>query len=430
MQSADPISSPRRRWFLPFALGVVGAVLVAGRSYLQRPVFIVNSQVIVLASGAQEGSAALALSGLTTSPSSILAGVFSSRPMVQHVAQGLGISELEARTKYFVKLDSQTGILDVRIETADQERGIEVLKDSVQYGHELEMDAARTAASKRAIQLRAALELQKSRYEQTQQDFLKVVSNLKSPISGDFTDVGAVAEQLRTAESNLAEAKTRLRNFLATQNRLLNDPGIPKDLMDLPTASGAGKITASGASPALDRSGIYEELRQDAIKKEGAWRELLKTYTPGAPEVIQAHNDYLAAKTVYDRELGRMKSELNNGLVNSIQQLRGEIQVSEYQVNELKRTYTNVPREVLAISNAERELLSTAALTANVGKQYELAKLEAESERVRWTVLSQPRVDPRPINKRYARDLAAGGVAGFLLALLILKLNSRGESRS
>ncbi|MCA1948822.1 MAG: hypothetical protein LDL55_11965, partial [Armatimonadetes bacterium] len=143
-------------------------------------------------------------------------------------------------------------------------------------------------------------------------------------------------------------------------------------------------------------------------------------YGEEAPAVVRARQALEAARQSLRQEVGRYVQSVNQGVTQKVADLVAQRTVLQWQADTLRKLADATPEEAVEFSKKLQRVQELTASLAFLQEQYEQAKAKAEVERVRWSLLTPPYVEEKPVNKSYTRNgligLLLGGLAGLLVS--------------
>lgn len=397
----------KRRWPLPVAGMLLGAAIGFATTYLARPVYRTRAEIVVTPSAGDSPILSGIISATTVTPLTTLNGLMTSRAVRQYVAEKAGIPEQDVPRQFFIQSDPITSQIVLFFDAENASKGREVLGQVIEQVRSVQLDASTTTASQRAKQLRQVLNDAQLEYRQAQDEFsalLQTVSTVKVK-DGEPDPIGD-QQRLSELQSNLKQVEEGLRLAKTQRESLLREPDLPKS-----ETSEAGEYA------------YLEGLRQTLESAETALAALRKTQQDASPAVRDAVARRDAAKTLYENERSKALARFRKGLDEEVARLTARRDVLAWRLGAQLALVREAPGETSRVLSEVQRLDRLQGHLADLRGKFEVARIEAEVERMTWTVLTPPVTEERPINKRYARTPAASGVLGLgigaLLALMV-----------
>lgn len=395
-----------RVWVLPLALAVVTGLIGTAILLSQAPIYQVQAQVITISSPGDVDPRATLFTANTASPTTIIEGLFNSRPAVRFLAQQLGQKEEEVGKRYAVSADTASGIIGISLDVTDPESGKHHLSNLFSKIRNLEVDTAQSSAALNARQLSESVAKRTKEYEKAQEDFAQLLRASKTPFNGEMRTATEFSRSLEDLRGELEGTKALHAQAKKALSDELNNPEWPKNGVEREVAS------------------HLEMLRQKVTESKQYYQELSAQYNKDAPQLVNARAELEAAESVYKRELATAKQGVRMGLERSLMRLEGQRKMLEYQIAAKREIVRKAPQETSAVGNAVRNLTLLRTALSDLRTRYELARIEAESTRVRWSVLSEPGTDGVAVNKRYVRTPLTSALIGLFLGVLIERRRS------
>ena len=378
------------RWRWIAAMGVVGGVFALGYTSWIPAKYRVRAQVVMLPQADQLLASSMILSGNTATPLTVLQGVFDSDAMVSALSKQFKITEPTMRSIWFVRTEPLTNQLEVMADSTSPELAQQIVEFSIAKAREFELRANESAAGRREQQLEESIKAQARRNQGVERDLIVALtsSSLTSWNSREATsNLESLQVQLNIARSKRAEIKHRME-------RNLSDADLPKD-------------------EHLD--GLRQRVR--SLDEELAASQT--RLGPQAPELGRIRDQLSVANEQYKKELSRASQAVKSGLQTQIADLDASIQSLSYEVSRGQQEAKASPSQEAALATQVRRLQQAYGTTADLRSRYEQARVDAEVERVNWTVVTPAFREERSINKRWVRNPAAGAVLGMVFAAFL-----------
>lgn len=392
------------RWPWWVGLGSLGAAAALAWTVWSPPIHRVRAQILLLPQPESLGTQALLLSGNTATPLTILHGVFDSDAVVLDLSQKFQIPEARLRQMWFVRSDPVSNQIEIIADAPSAKLAQQLVDRSIQKARELEVQSAETAAGARAKQLQATLAGQMRGVTAAERNFSQLLISVPAPVGGP-----------QEAASALGSA-TQLEADLASRRA-------QRDLLK-------SKLGASLSERDLPKSGKLDDLRQSVRRLEEEQSAAQRTYGPEAPELRRVQERLDVTRDLYERELDRAKESLRQGLIAQIADIESSIASLEYRASQLANLRQAAPAASAQVASGLKRLRQAYTAASDVRARFERARVDAEVERVNWSVLTPAFAEERPINKRYVRNPLAGGALGALAgALLVFLIPLRSKPR-
>ena len=392
------------RWRWLASLAVIGGVVALAYTAWIPAKHRVRAQVMLLPTANDMLASSPILSGNTATPLTVLQGMFDSDAMARELSDQFKISEDTLRAVWFVRSDQTTNQLEVIADATSPGLARQIVEFSISKAREFELRANESTAGRREKQLAKSLIDQRARNARVESELIQA---LESTASTSW-DAQGMLEVVAASEANQVQLnllRTKRAHLLSKTRQNLSDADLPKD-------------------PRLDA------LRASAIKAGEDLAQAQADLGPESPDLEKLQDRHEIAKTQYQRELQRARESVSTGLQGELADLDAEIAGLQYQVGQQRRSVEQGPGEQTILQQKIRKLQETFATTADLRSKYEQARIDAEVERVNWAVITPAFSEEQPINKRWARNPAAGVVLGLLFgAILAFSVPSRTSRR-
>lgn len=381
----------RWRWLAAFAL-VGGVVALAYTAWVPAK-HRVRAQVMMLPHASDLLAGSPILSGNTATPLTVLQGMFDSDAMVRELSDQFHMGNETIRSIWFVRSDQAANQLEVIADATSPELAQQMVDYSISKAREFELRANESAAGRREKQLSQSLKVQAARNAQVESALVQTLESTHA-IAWDAQGLLAQVANAETAQVQLGLLKSQRAMLTTRLKENLGDSSLPQN------------ARLDGLRQASQQA--FEELNSLELQ-----------LGPDAPALLAAKDRYAVAKSLYERELSRMRVAIRYGVQSELADLDAQIAGQQYQVNQQQRQVQDSPGAQSALQTRIRQLQQTYATTADLRAKYEQARIDAEVERVNWTVITPSFLEERPINKRWVRNPLAGAVLGLLFATVL-----------
>jgi len=137
-----------------------------------------------------------------------------------------------------------------------------------------------------------------------------------------------------------------------------------------------------------------------------------------APEVVGLKESLtITRKSLQEAVQNYLKANRLN-LSDDLARLESERQVLAWELETLGKIAESAPTEATQYSMLLRNVRSITESISSLRAQFEAARVKAEVERARWSVLVEPYIEDEPMPRGTTRNAALGGVLGAGLAAL------------
>ncbi|MBL8059152.1 MAG: hypothetical protein JNK63_00380 [Chthonomonas sp.] len=381
------------RWRWLASLAVIGGIVAFAYTAWIPAKHRVRAQVMLLPTANDLLAYSPILSGNTATPLTVLQGMFDSDAMARELSDQFKISEDTLRGIWFVRSDQTTNQLEVIADATSQEQARQIVEFSISKAREFELRANESTAGRREMQLAASLKAQQKRNEQAEFELVKFLEET----STTAWDGQGILQSIASAEANQVQL-----SLLKTQRAQIYS-----------------KIQKNLANGALPKDAKLDELRQKALTAKKEYTDGHSELGPESPLLGQLQSKFEVADNLYRRELQRARLAANAGLQGELADLDAQIAGLQYLVRREGNLIEQGPAEQSVLQQRIRKLRETFATTTDLRAKYEQARIDAEVERVNWAVITPAFSEEQPINKRWARNPAAGAVLGLLFGAIL-----------
>ncbi|MCU0317416.1 MAG: Wzz/FepE/Etk N-terminal domain-containing protein [Fimbriimonadaceae bacterium] len=391
----------RARW--PVVAGSTLLVAAAALLYTvtNQPEWEARSSLLVaMNEGMRTPQAPGALAALTqtASPLSLLKGVAVSRRVE---AELLKVAPMEPRTMrriYSVTDLTKENQLILSARSKDREKAMEIVKTAIASMEEIGREIGFSNAQREVKYLEGAIEARTKELTAAQSRLASFQRSMKAPF--DPEEPGTISNyQGRLREATLEyEAVNRQINLLRAKAR-----------------RAAGKATTAPTSiPSV------AEWRKRLIEQEYELRIAETTLGPENPRLTQLREQVRITKDTLSKEVSRYLTTIDAAIDPELASLEGRKIILEDQKKVFQELAEAAPTEAQTFSKLLYEVQMIQAALTQLRTAFEQARTNAEVDRVRFSVLDQPAIDPEPTNKNYGRNGSLGAILGLILGALVV----------
>lgn len=387
-----PLQRIMRNKVLIWGFVIAGVIAMAAYDRLAPPLYGANMTILLPPSTETSSNPLAKLVKDTQSPGDILAGILNSRNM---------------RTRLGTKYNRDPRKVEIKVENVANEGQLKISASDRSKDVALGMVVA------------AESELKRIRQEQNSQ-----LSNTRSVL---------LKKQVEIRESKLYEVTQRLVKY-QTEMKTAPDPLTPymgtKTLVDMNMAKLELKKldeeiaykTASYRKQARMSATLPTQLPINDDRKKVQEIELeLRTqqivYGDSHPTIVRLKEQLKIAKQALQKSAAEQMQSLSMGLPSDLIELGARREVLRIQVQTLTEMSKNAPQEAVNMAALQAELQSQAALLQQAKAQYEQVLMDGQVDRVAWSTLDQPYLEPEPVNRALPRAVIMGAFLGFLLGV-------------
>ncbi|GEM_PF-4282915 len=385
-----------RRWLVglsALALAAVGTTLC----YVAKPKYEARTVLLLPVDGSAASNAAGLLGANGPNPIDVLRGVATSYPAQSRVERRFGIKEREYKDLLKATGDADANQIVLSVTDDRQKLALGVLEETIAALGDLNRDLGFSAAAKQAAYLTSTIREKEKGLLAARQRLANFQRGMQAPSDpSDPASVLATARQLRQAQMDL-EAANREAETLKTQA----------------ARQGAAALTVGTALPASDK------WRGRVVEAEYQYRLVAGQYGPQNLEVLDAKHTLDVTRDAAKKEIEGNVRAIQSGVDPTIAANLVKRQVLAWTVGALRKVADKAPQEGLAVTALLQNVREREAVLEDLKRKYEAARVDAQVDKVRYTVLEKPHLSEEPTNKSYGRQAGLFGMLGFLGALSI-----------
>lgn len=386
------------RKILVLTLTLVGAVAAYTYTKLSPARWQARAALLLPISEAGGGSGAIAaLVGQgTTSPLNILEGIITSRKTIDRVAEKTGADPDKLKDILDAKGDAPSNQLIITAEDESSERALSYVRTSIHVMSGLTRELGLSVAMRTKEQIQTALkskEAELANAEDALTAFQKTARTAPDPEAP--YSAAAYIKAYGEAKLELQKVERQLNAARKIAESALGKP------IDLPTGLPDQEL-----------------LRQKLIEKENQLQVARIQFNESAREVVILRKEVQALRASLQGELSRRVRAITDGVDVRVADLEAQRILLSWQAQALKQLADIAPAEAAEATRRGREVQTLNEVVAQLRSQFEKARIEADVDKVRWSILEDPYVVKPAVNKRFFRATAFGGAFGFLLAAI------------
>jgi uncharacterized protein involved in exopolysaccharide biosynthesis len=331
-------------------------------------------------------------------PLLILQGIVQSYPAQQYIAKNNGLTETQVSNDLNVTTDSGRQQLSISYETTDREFGLKVVRSAIKILDEL---GARTELDIASSQARVL--------EQAVKDKTREVEDIEAQIR-KFQETTVTAPDPSSPFAGLAYVQ-RLR---AVQM----DLGTVKRQLTVAREEASRQAQKSVSVPTALASN--QKWRDRLVQMEYDLRLKETQLGPEAPEVVATRRQIDVTRRQLAQEIAQEMTAVQQSLDPRLAELEARRLLLEWQEEYLVKMADIAPKESEALQRLLREASVRTEVLKQVRTQFEQERIKARVERIKWGVLAEPYIEPKPTNKQFVRNTLLGGFLGILIAALVV----------
>lgn len=394
IQISDVNQLLARRWKTVGGLALLGALGALVYTLVVPAQW--RASALVLVPETENATAQIAAIGQNKgSTLSILAGVMGSHSSLAAVAEKTQLPIAKVNKRLRIESDPLSGQVIASFTSKSKEEAMSAVQTVINRTRELDRTVGFSMAGRQAAELEKsvkakAIELRKA------EDELRVVQSNATTSPADPDKGTSYLRRLQELELGLIGASKRLEAAMATAQLQAEDKTLP-----------SGSVQ-------------YQQIREELLKAETEFEAAKRTYTEKAPEYQAAKRRLDSVQKTLQGEVSLHVRAMNKGLNERIAGLTAEKVVLENQVKVARRLVEAAPGETIGLQRALRKVRLADMTYSKVLDQYEQATINAQTSKVKWTVLDEPYLDEDPVNKNFIFNIAVFGFLGAVVGVFIV----------
>jgi uncharacterized protein involved in exopolysaccharide biosynthesis len=347
-------------------------------------------------------SLASALSPTSPDPLQVLEGILTSRRSVDLIMERSKLRRRDIERGLKTERRQKQALLTLSWEDYDAKRALSVVQGALDGVKLMQRDVGFTAASLQAKYLEDSVHEQEGKLRKAESALADFEKSMKAPINpADPTSVGAYLKQKLDLQLQLGTVEQSIK-IGRSQARLV--PAHP----DLPTM-------IPNTKPFRDKL-IQLQYNLDVAQT---------TLGPLAPKVVALKREIDVTRQTLNEEISRYLQSVDVNLDANIATLEATRLTTKYQLDIASELAESAPREAVELARLAREVVILGDVSTNLRSKWEEAKIAADVDQVKWSVLEGPFIEDVPTNKHFVRNTAIGAIIGFLIGSVILNIRSR-----
>lgn len=387
-----------RRWLLAgstILLGTLGLALCA----IAKPKFEARSILLLPLDlpAMPAGSAASLLGAGGPNALDVLRGIATSHTTQTRIQKKFGIHEREFKDLLKVSGDLDSNELTLTIIDDRRELSLGILQETIDALSDLNREIGFSSASRQADYLVDTMRRKESELSVARLRLAAFQKSMKAPSDpSDPASVLSSARQLRQAQMDLAmvDHEVTMMKRQASQQA-------------------AAALSIGSALPASDK------WRPRVVEAEYQFKLVERQYGPKNPEYITAKGQLDVTRAAAEKEIAGNLAAINTGVDATVAGTLVKREALRWTVGALQQIADKAPEESLTVTKLLTDVRQKEAVLGDLQRRYESAKVDAQVDKVRWTLLEKPHLSEEPVNKAFVRQAALFGILGFLGALVI-----------
>ncbi len=367
--------------------------------------------MLSLPAGGGEAGALAALTGGGTTTLDIYRGFLESESALDELASGVNMEREEAIKHRKFESDFRNNTLTIFGTSSDKDQAMKIVRLHL---NALEKINARTQQSFQSEDVkvlenevkkeRATISQLESKLVSLQRNAKSAPSIISQPDAGTMAMPGNWAQQLKALQIKEIDVQSKLA---MVRGRF-------------------AKMSATAADLPVSLPPIAA-LRPKLVAAETELKAKSAALGPDAPEIkrlkesitaIRKQMSLEASKYLRALQSGTAETGKDPGIEGYVELLLEQTSISA-QRDALKKIVDLAPEEAAELNATLREIAMRGQLLAKATIQYQAAKLQMTRDPIKWTILDQPRLEDKPVNKKLGMNLSMGIAAGLVLGALV-----------
>lgn len=397
----DVVAALRRSWRFVALMTLAGAVIALVVTFLIPPVWQVNADLLLPDSQASPSAALASVSeslGVGQAhPLDILNGILNSHSALCTISAKTGLSVRKVDDALSGAVDKSRNVLTISVRLRDKKLALRTVDIAIRVLGNLARDINTTRASRQASLLQREVARYSAQLVAADRKLMEFQRRMKTaPPSLQDPSASNYFRQLRDLEYRLAQTDKELA--VARASALTS----ARKAIELPT----GVPVADWRTRVLD---LQYRLQVAQV-----------SLGPREPSVVKLRAELEVARRQLKDEIANYIRSVNQDVDPAIASLVAARMLLSWQVDYTRAIANAAPEEGVELQRLLREQTVLQNVLAGIRTDYAKARIDADIDKVRFTVLDPPYVfDDRPVNKRYVAYTAFGLLAGALLGTLI-----------
>lgn len=390
------------RWRIIAAAGVLAAGLGAVYTLISAPVW--NAKCSILIPLPKKADPTV-IPGMLMGPSQvdILNGAITSQYVRNKVASSVKVSKKVAEQRLKVAIFPKGNRIELEFTHTDPKLAVKALSTVLTATQELNNTSTVSFASRQATTLKSTVAEKTDALLKLEAQYVEAQKNSKVYVDpNDLRSVAQFQDILRTKRQEL----TRVERQIADYKAKVAEVSSPQ-AAEIPSFSPANKW----------RDRLVElqySLRIEEISKG-----------PQAPSVVALRKQIEVTQNQLANETKAYLKSVNSEIDPKLSELEAQRSILVGMMPIFEAEAATSPTVALNLQRLSRELQIQREVLSDLRKDYERAVIDADVERIGFTVLDKPFVEDEPVNKRMLRTPATFAALGVIITSLYFVLMAR-----
>jgi uncharacterized protein involved in exopolysaccharide biosynthesis len=399
----DVGSRIRRGWIRIVAVGALGGLIALAYTAWVQPIY--QSDAAILVPEMQSMPGQLAAIGIPQAANGVgvLSGVLQSYSTTSFVAKSLNVKVREVTDFLTITSDAQTGQVRISARHTNADTARKAVALAIQHTTELDRSVGLSLASRQAIELEKSVKTRTAAMAKSEAALLEYQRSART-YSATPDDVGGSSylKRLQELDLELRQVSSEIEAMRSTATR--------------------GASTSSSLPSGRTQS---QELRNKLLEAESEFNQAKRKFTPQAPEYRDAKQKVDSLRQAFEDEARRYAQSIARGVDAKVAELEVRRIVLQNDIANARRLAERAPGEAMELTRLLRRVRTDQQLLQTVTAQYEQAKTDSQTSRVKWLVLDEPYVLEKPVNKNYKMNIALFGLLGLIAGTFMVTSSPR-----
>lgn len=352
--------------------------------------------------------AAAAMSPQAPEPLAIMEGVITSRPSIDAVMKATGEERKTVEEGLTIERTPRISQLSISWDDTDKQKALNAVSTALNKLTELSKNLGFSIAGKESIELRKALDSKSSELKKAEDALVAYQAKMDAPV--DPTNIAAASDYLKAKmdlQAQVGAAEEALRVARLQAHQAANEMEVPST---------------------MDTKNDYRQ----TLDKLQYQLEIQKTqYGDTAPQVETIRRQLDVTEQALKRSVREYLQSVDQNLDANVATMQANLAVLKWRLAAAERVANKAPVETVEVARLMREVRTLGGVVDTLRGKYEEAKVKAEVEDVKWTLLEAPFIQDEPTNKHRIRYMIAWAFFFvFLTGIYKAVRNGRGSNKA
>jgi uncharacterized protein involved in exopolysaccharide biosynthesis len=338
--------------------------------------------------------------GMLMGPSQvdILNGAITSKYVLDRAAKKAGMSTKLTEQALSIRMFPKGNRIELQLTHSDKNKALAALGAVLDATQQLNNNSTVLLAARQASALKASVSEKTSSLLALEAQYVEAQKNSKVYVDpNDLRSVAQYQDVLRVKKQELMRVEKQIADYKAKVAEVSSPQAA-----EIPSFSPANKW----------RDRLVElqySLRIEEISKG-----------PQAPSVVALRKQIEVTQNQLANETKAYLKSVNSEIDPKLSELEAQRSILVGMMPIFEAEAATSPTVALNLQRLSRELQIQRDVLSDLRKDYERAVVDAEVERIGFTILDRPYIEDEPVNKRMLRTPATFGLLGILLFAAVL----------